>query len=38
MRGEEIKKGIDVYDTDGNTLGKSQKAAFQAVGEVSPSS
>lgn len=34
MRGQEIKKGITVYDQEGNELGISKKAAFQAVGET----
>lgn len=34
MRGQEIKKGITVFDQDGNELGTSKKAAFQAVGET----
>lgn len=35
MRGQEIRKGISVFDEDGNQLGISKKAAFQAVGETS---
>lgn len=34
MRSQEIKKGITVFDEDGNQLGVSKKAAFQAVGET----
>lgn len=34
MRGQEIKKGISVFDEEGNQLGVSKKAAFQAVGET----
>ncbi|GMM30048.1 Fsf1 protein [Martiniozyma asiatica (nom. inval.)] len=34
MRGQEIRKGISVYDEEGNDLGVSKKAAFQAVGET----
>ncbi|CAG8665125.1 33591_t:CDS:2, partial [Racocetra persica] len=34
MRLKEIRGGIDVYDTDGNSLGKSQKAGASAVGQV----
>lgn len=37
MRGEEIRKGISVFDKDGNDLGSSKKAAFQAVGETAAS-
>lgn len=34
MRSQEIKKGIAVFDEEGNNLGNSKKAAFQAVGET----
>jgi tricarboxylate carrier len=34
MRSQEIKKGISVFDEDGNQLGISKKAAFKAVGET----
>lgn len=34
MRSQEIKKGITVFDEEGNQLGVSKKAAFQAVGET----
>ncbi|CDK27912.1 unnamed protein product [Kuraishia capsulata CBS 1993] len=37
MRGEEIRKGISVFDKDGNDLGVSKKAALQAVGETAAS-
>ncbi|KAI0465330.1 putative alpha-isopropylmalate carrier [Komagataella kurtzmanii] len=37
MRGEEIKKGISVFDQDGNDVGLSKKAAFYAVGETAAS-
>lgn len=37
MRSEELKKGISVYDKDGNDLGSSKKAAFYAVGETAAS-
>ncbi|TID28186.1 hypothetical protein CANINC_002619 [Pichia inconspicua] len=37
MRSQEIKKGISVFDADGNQLGTSKKAAFQAVGETAAS-
>lgn len=37
MRSQEIKKGISVFDDNGNTLGTSKKAAFQAVGETAAS-
>ncbi|ODV86219.1 hypothetical protein CANARDRAFT_196908 [[Candida] arabinofermentans NRRL YB-2248] len=37
MRSEEIKKGISVFDKDGNTLGSSKTAAIQAVGETAAS-
>ncbi|AET40609.1 Fsf1p Ecym_6227 [Eremothecium cymbalariae DBVPG len=34
MRGNEIRKGITVYDSNGDEVGKSKKAAFLAVGET----
>lgn len=34
MRGDEIRKGISVYDSNGDEVGKSKKAAFLAVGET----
>lgn len=34
MRGDEIRKGITVYDKHGDDVGKSKKAAFLAVGET----
>ncbi|SCU78398.1 LAMI_0A04500g1_1 [Lachancea mirantina] len=34
MRGDEIRKGISVFDEEGNEVGKSKKAAFLAVGET----
>nr|CAG8494826.1 5815_t:CDS:10 [Entrophospora candida] len=34
MRLKEIRNGIDVYDANGNNLGKSQKAGASAVGQV----
>lgn len=34
MRGQEIRKGISVFDEDGNDLGTSKRAAFKAVGET----
>lgn len=34
MRGNEIRKGISVYDSDGEEVGKSKKAAVIAVGET----
>ncbi|SCU82510.1 LADA_0C05886g1_1 [Lachancea dasiensis] len=34
MRGGEIRKGISVYDKNGDEVGKSKKAAFLAVGET----
>lgn len=34
MRGEELRQGIDVFDKEGESLGKSKKAAFYAVGET----
>ncbi|WPK24876.1 hypothetical protein PUMCH_002173 [Australozyma saopauloensis] len=37
MRSEELKKGISVYDKDGNDLGSSKVAAFHAVGETAAS-
>ncbi|KAG7877078.1 hypothetical protein KL905_004995 [Ogataea polymorpha] len=37
MRSEEIKKGISVFDRDGNELGTSKRAAVQAVGETAAS-
>ncbi|ODV95232.1 hypothetical protein PACTADRAFT_33810 [Pachysolen tannophilus NRRL Y-2460] len=37
MRGEEIRKGITVYDKDGNEVGLSKKAAFNAVAETAAS-
>ncbi|KAF6006205.1 putative alpha-isopropylmalate carrier [Brettanomyces bruxellensis] len=37
MRGEEIRRGISVYDDDGRDLGSSKKAAFEAVGETAAS-
>ncbi|KAH3671307.1 hypothetical protein OGAPHI_000530 [Ogataea philodendri] len=37
MRSEEIKKGISVFDQDGNDLGNSRRAAVQAVGETAAS-
>ncbi|KAG7713230.1 hypothetical protein KL913_005211 [Ogataea haglerorum] len=37
MRSEEIKKGISVFDKDGNELGTSKRAALQAVGETAAS-
>ncbi|QPG73139.1 Putative alpha-isopropylmalate carrier [Brettanomyces nanus] len=37
MRGEEIRQGISVFDNDGNDIGSSKKAAFQAVGETAAS-
>ncbi|KAG7873084.1 hypothetical protein KL938_005200 [Ogataea parapolymorpha] len=37
MRSEEIKKGISVFDKDGNELGTSKRAAVQAVGETAAS-
>lgn len=37
MRSEELKKGISVFDKDGNDLGSSKTAAFHAVGETAAS-
>jgi tricarboxylate carrier len=37
MRSEEIKKGISVFDKDGNDLGVSKTAAKYAVGETAAS-
>lgn len=34
MRGEEIRKGISVFDKDNRDLGSSKKAATYAVGET----
>ncbi|CCF55845.1 hypothetical protein KAFR_0A04100 [Kazachstania africana CBS 2517] len=34
MRGNEIRKGITVYDKKGDEVGTSKKAAFLAVGET----
>ncbi|AAS53016.1 AER336Cp [Eremothecium gossypii ATCC 10895] len=34
MRGNEIRKGISVYDVNGDEIGKSKKAALLAVGET----
>ncbi|CCK71337.1 Fsf1p KNAG_0G02810 [Huiozyma naganishii CBS 8797] len=34
MRGNEIRKGITVFDKDGEPVGNSKKAAFLAVGET----
>ncbi|GCE98862.1 putative alpha-isopropylmalate carrier [Zygosaccharomyces mellis] len=34
MRGNEIKRGISVYDQEGQELGKSKRAAWIAVGET----
>ncbi|CAG8669158.1 9504_t:CDS:2, partial [Dentiscutata erythropus] len=34
MRLKEIRDGIDVYDANGNNLGKSRKAGASAVGQV----
>ncbi|CAH01382.1 Fsf1p [Kluyveromyces lactis] len=34
MRGGEIRKGISVYDSNGDEVGKSKKAAFIAVAET----
>ncbi|CAI4833947.1 AMM_1a_G0051710.mRNA.1.CDS.1 [Saccharomyces cerevisiae] len=34
MRGNEIRKGISVFDSNGDEVGKSKKAAFMAVGET----
>lgn len=37
MRGEEIRKGISVFDDEGNQVGLSKKAAVHAVGETAAS-
>lgn len=37
MRSGELKKGISVFDDDGNDLGSSKVAAFHAVGETAAS-
>ncbi|GME74324.1 unnamed protein product [Ambrosiozyma monospora] len=37
MRSEEIKKGIHVFDDNGDNVGISKKAAVQAVGETAAS-
>ncbi|CEP24664.1 FSF1 [Cyberlindnera jadinii] len=37
MRSQEIKKGISVFDKDGNEVGKSKTAAVYAVGETAAS-
>lgn len=37
MRSEELKKGITVFDQDGNEKGSSKTAAFYAVGETAAS-
>jgi len=34
MRGEEIRRGIDVYGPEGDSLGKSKAAAWRAVSET----
>lgn len=34
MRGDEIRKGISVYDVNGDEVGKSKEAAILAVGET----
>ncbi|KAF9933183.1 hypothetical protein FBU30_006349 [Linnemannia zychae] len=34
MRGKEISEGIDVYDAEGNSVGKSQKAGLSAITQV----
>lgn len=34
MRGNEIKKGITVYDSDDQEIGRSKRAALLAVGET----
>ncbi|KAF9164271.1 hypothetical protein BGX21_000039 [Mortierella sp. AD011] len=34
MRGKEISEGIDVYDHEGNSVGKSQKAGMSAITQV----
>jgi hypothetical protein len=37
MRSEEIKKGITVFDSDGEAVGTSKTAALYAVGETAAS-
>lgn len=37
MRSQEIKKGISVFDKDGNEVGTSKTAAIYAVGETAAS-
>ncbi|OEJ82993.1 putative mitochondrial transport protein FSF1 [Hanseniaspora osmophila] len=37
MRGEEIRKGINVFDENGDQVGVSKKAAVVAVGETAAS-
>lgn len=37
MRGNEIKKGVSVYDQEGQEIGKSKRAALIAVGETAVS-
>ncbi|KAF9326045.1 hypothetical protein BG006_010501, partial [Podila minutissima] len=34
MRGKEISEGIDVYDHEGKSVGKSQKAGMSAISQV----
>ncbi|KAG0098000.1 hypothetical protein BGZ93_001382 [Podila epicladia] len=34
MRGKEISEGIDVYDHEGKSVGKSQKAGMSAITQV----
>ncbi|OZJ03094.1 hypothetical protein BZG36_03917, partial [Bifiguratus adelaidae] len=34
MRGKEVLNGIDVYDKEGNSYGKSKTAGFNAVSQV----
>ncbi|KAF8934939.1 Tricarboxylate/iron carrier [Dissophora ornata] len=34
MRGKEISEGIDVYDQEGQSVGKSQKAGLSAISQV----
>ncbi|KAF9343069.1 hypothetical protein BGX34_007267 [Mortierella sp. NVP85] len=34
MRGKEIREGIDVYDHEGKSVGKSQKAGISAISQV----
>ncbi|KAG0020395.1 hypothetical protein BGZ82_011626 [Podila clonocystis] len=34
MRGKEISEGIDVYDPEGKSVGKSQKAGMSAITQV----